>query len=160
MMEWKEVVIAAAPMLPVLGAVVLWFLSERSKRRAEIYQRKEHRYISLLESLPGFMVNTDVKTSSQKKTEFLHQLDLCWLYCPPRVVRKGNDFLDKVIVEEQEQEQYTEEEKQSSLKEFVESLRRDLRGPKLSLRDLRASEYRLVEVTSPDFESGTHPKAK
>ena len=160
MMEWKEFVIAAlpiaAPMLPVLGAVVLWFANEVSKRRAESYQRKERRYISLLESLSGFMVSADAKTASQKKTEFLHQLDLCWLYCPPRVVRKGYAFLDKVSTGVR----YTDEQQKSSLQEFVESLRRDLRGPKLSLKDLRASEFRLLAATSHDFESGTHQKAK
>ena len=62
-------------------------------------------------------------------------------------MRKGYDFLDKVTTGVR----YTEESKESSLQEFVESLRRDLRGHNQFLGDLCASEYRILTATSRDL---------
>ena len=83
---WKFVV-------PLMGAVVAWFLNEWRKRIWEQYQRKEDQYKILIRCLQGFYVGT---ANQQMKAKFLQQLNICWLYCPDEVIKKAYAFLDTV----------------------------------------------------------------
>jgi len=68
--------------LALIGGFVTWYLNERSKRVYEEYKRKEEKYSELIRSLRGFYVSS---SSKELKTEFLNQLNLCWMYCPDEV---------------------------------------------------------------------------
>ena len=141
-MDWNEVV----PILPVAGAVLIWFFNEFSKRRADHHQRKEDRYIALLNSLPGFMADADSGSSMQNREQFLRQMELCWLYCPSSVVRAGYDFLDLVS----EGASPSDEERRMILGKFIMSIREDLMGRKLrwgfSSTKLRAADFRILRA--------------
>ena len=107
---------------PILGGVVMWLLNQRSKWKWEKHIRKEERYVGFLDSLTGFYVGSE---SGEKKTEFIRQWRLAWLYCPDEVIRLGNDFLDTVKVKK---EKSTDEEKETALANLVLELRRDMVG--------------------------------
>ena len=65
--------------------------------------------MNLLSSIEGFSAeNRDEK----KIKEFLHQLDLCWLYCSDEIIKKGYAFLGSVHREAKT----TDEEKEKLVK--------------------------------------------
>ncbi len=74
--------------LPLLGAVIAWFINEWRKRLADQYQRKEANYRELVRSLRGFYVGAEGGAQNMK-AEFLNQLNISWLYCPDEVIQKG-----------------------------------------------------------------------
>ena len=88
-MSWSDLL---KIMIPVVVAVIGWLLNEYSKRQWERYKKKEDRYVALVESLKGFYSNTGQTDVKGKKEEFLKQLDLCWLYCPDKVIQKAYNF--------------------------------------------------------------------
>jgi len=81
--------------IPLIIAILLWYLNEVSKRKWELYARKEERYKQLLISLKGFY---DATQDTAQKAAFLEELNLCWLYSPDEVIRKAYAFLDTVKV--------------------------------------------------------------
>src|SRR6266487_6604709 len=121
--------------LPLAGAVIAWFVNEKRKRAWEEYQRKEPRYQELLRTVKGFYVAAH---DEEKKSEFVEQLKVCWLYCPDEVIKKAYAFLDAI-----NSAQKTLEEKELSLGEFVVAIRRDLLSRKIT---------RKTELTSQDYQ--------
>lgn len=75
---------------PFFGAIFAWIANERRKRYWELYKRKEENYKQLLNTVRGFY---DGLVDEKFMSEFLHQMNLCWLYCPDEVIQKGYDFL-------------------------------------------------------------------
>ena len=118
-MAWSD---GLALIIPVAAAGVAWLLNEHSKRRWEQYKRKEDRYVTLVQSLTGFYEGTEGTTAKQAKEEFLTQLNLCWLYCPDKVIHKAYHFLSHVETGARK----SDEEKQNALGAFVLELRTDL----------------------------------
>ena len=110
-----------AVLVPVLAAIVAWWLNERSKMKWERYKRKEERYMGFLESIRGFYAGSQ---NERLKEKFINDLRLAWLYCPDKIVRAGNAFLATV----DSASESTDQDKQSKLAEFELELRRDLRG--------------------------------
>ena len=110
-----------AVLVPILAAILAWWLNERSKLNWERYKRKEERYTGFLQSVPGFYAGSQ---DEKLKEKFINDLRLAWLYCPDKVVRAGNNFLATVTSDSES----TEEEKQTRLAEFELELRRDLLG--------------------------------
>ncbi len=110
-----------AVLVPILAAIVAWWLNERSKLKWERCKRKEERYMGFLESIRGFYVGSQ---DEQLKEKFINDLRLAWLYCPDKVVRAGNAFLATV----DSASESTDHDKQSKLAEFELELRRDLLG--------------------------------
>jgi len=110
--------------LPLVGAVIAWFLNDYYKQKTEEYLRKEARYVELLKTLKGFYVldfnNPD--EPAQLKNEFIEQLNRCWLYCPDEVIKKGYDFLATVHVNSISDDLV----KEKALGAFVLSIRKDL----------------------------------
>lgn len=122
--------------LPLFGAVVAWFVNEWRKRLWEQYQRKEASYKELLRCLRGFYVG--INDAEKLKGEFLDQLNICWLYCPDEVIRKGYAFLDTV----HSQQVSDSSTKEQAMGDFVSSIRNDLLSRKL---------VRKTKLTSSDF---------
>lgn len=109
---------------PLFGAVVAWLVNEWRKRIWEQYQRKEEGYKELLRCLRGFYVGSN---SMELKSEFLNQLNRCWLYCPDDVITKGYAFLDTVHTSSSSSDQV----KEKAMGEFVAAIRSDLLSRKL-----------------------------
>ncbi len=122
--------------IPFAGAVIAWFVNEKRKRAWDEYQRKEPRYQELLRTVKGFYIAAH---SEEKKSEFVEQLKLCWLYCPDEVIKKAYAFLDAVNSASQK----TLEEKQLSLGDFVVAIRKDLLSRKIT---------RKTKLTSQDYQ--------
>jgi len=110
---------------PLFGAVVAWFVNEWRKRIWEQYQRKEESYRELLRCLKGFYVGAT--NTNELKTEFLNQLNRCWLYCPDDVILKGYAFLNTVHAANPS----PDEVKEKAMGNFVASIRSDLMSRKL-----------------------------
>lgn len=126
---------------PLFGAVVAWFVNEWRKRVWEQYQRKEESYRELLRCLKGFYVGAG--SANDLRTEFLNQLDRCWLYCPDDVILKGSAFLNTVHASNPS----PDEVKEKAMGDFVASIRKDLLSRKL---------VRHTKLSGKDF---THLKA-
>ncbi|WKJ90966.1 hypothetical protein QZJ86_02240 [Methylomonas montana] len=110
---------------PLFGAIIAWFVNEWRKRVWEQYQRKEESYRELLRCLKGFYVSA--QNANELRTEFLNQLNRCWLYCPDDVILKGYAFLNTVHTSNPS----TDEEKEKAMGDFVASIRIDLLSRKL-----------------------------
>lgn len=110
-----------AVIVPVLIAVLVWWLNEQSKLKWERQKRKEDRYIGFLQSIRGFYEGSE---NEELKEKFITELRLAWLYCPDKVVRAGNAFLATVS----DGTNGTEKDSQARLAEFELELRRDLLG--------------------------------
>jgi len=123
--------------LPLLGAVAAWFLNEWRKRLWEQYQRKEASYKELVRCLRGFYIG--INDSEKLKGEFLDQLNICWLYCPDDVIKKGYAFLDTVHAQQVSDDRTKEE----TMGDFVSSIRNDLLSRKL---------IRKTNLTARDFK--------
>jgi len=127
--------------LPLLGAVVAWFVNEWRKRLSEQYQRKETSYKELVRCLRGFYVG--IGDAEKLKGEFIDQLNICWLYCPDEVIRKGYAFLDTVHA----QKVSDDETKEKAMGSFVSSIRNDLLSRKLVRKsDLTGSDFKHLGV--------------
>jgi hypothetical protein len=111
--------------LPLLGAVVAWFINEWRKRLADQYQRKEANYKELLRAFHGFYEGAE--SANELKQEFLKQLSVSLLYCPDDVIRKGYAFLETVHAREMR----SNADKERAFGAFVLAIRQDLLSRKL-----------------------------
>lgn len=90
--------------VPLAGAVVAWAVNEWRRRLADQHAKKEERYASLLRALRGFYVVHDdgslgdevAEELRQLRSDFVEQVNICWLYCPDDVIRKAYAFLGTV----------------------------------------------------------------
>lgn len=134
--------------IPVIGAVIVfvsglvtWYLNERSKRIYEEYTRKEEKYSVLIGSLRGFYVDSFNK---ELRTEFLNQLNLCWMYCPDVVIHKAYNFLLMV----QTDQKHSNEEKEKAVGELMLAIRKDLiRRKPLGKTNLKPEYFRHLRAT-------------
>lgn len=108
-------------LIGLFGAILTWYLNERSKRSFEEYKRKEERYTELIKSLKGFY-STDFDENKKLRDEFINQVNLCWLYCPDDVILKAYNFLEKV----HKGKKYSQKQKEKALGEFILAIRNDL----------------------------------
>jgi hypothetical protein len=124
-----------------LAGVVAWFANERRKRAWEEYQRKEENYKALVRASRGFYVATQ---ETQKKTAFLEQVDLCWLYCSDDVISAAYAFLETVKTGAGS----TEAQRADAFGRFMVAIRRDLLHRRVARRTrLRAGDYRVFTAT-------------
>ena len=127
--------------LPALAAIVAWFFNERSKLAWEQYKRKEENYKELLRCLKGFYVATQDR---ELKNQFLHQLNLLWLYAPDHVIRTAYGFLDKVKTGVAVPDQ----EKELACGAVVEAVRKDLLARSVVKKsELGARDFRHFTAT-------------
>lgn len=127
--------------LTLIGGLVTWYLNERSKRIYEEYKRKEERYSELIRSLRGFYVDS---LNKELKTEFLNQLNLCWMYCPDEVIHKAYNFLLMVHTDQK----HSDEEKEKAVGELMVAIRKDLISRKpLGKTNIRPEDFRHLRAT-------------
>ena len=130
--------------LPLTGGAFAWYWNEREKRLSEEYQRKEAKYVALIESLKGFYAETsDTEKKLKLKDKFLAELDKCWLYCPDEVIKKGYGFLQTV----HDGTNLSENVKERAVGELVLSIRKDLLCRKLvRSTHLKSENFKLLKV--------------
>lgn len=127
---------------PLFGAILAWIVNEWRKQYWELYKRKEESYKKLLKSVRGYY---DGAVDNKLKAEFLHQLDLCWLYCPDDVINKGYQFLQLI----QDDNKATDNQRINALNEFVLAVRNDI-YPKwwmiFKRTNLTADDFKIYKV--------------
>lgn len=131
--------------IPLIGGVFAWFINERRKRNWEEYQRKESNYKILISSLRGFYTSSSNSDEAKKlKSEFLLQLDICWLYCPDEVIKKAYLFLNTVHTSNK----CSDEEKENALGAFIVSIRNDLIKRNFTRKTkLKESDFKILTAT-------------
>lgn len=134
-----NILIPVVAALIALGSGLLTFhLNECSKRRYEEYKRREERYASLIRSLKGFY---ETSPSEEKKTEFLDQVSLCWMYCPDDVINRAYRFLSTVRTGQK----YSKKDQEKAVGELILEIRRDLIGRKpLRKTVLRPEQFQIL----------------
>jgi hypothetical protein len=97
--------IILVPAVSVISVVLGWWLNERSKRKeSELIKRRE-RYEELILAIKGFYEADPIGISANAaKQTFINQINLAWLYCSDEFIRKANQFLDSVSIEEVNQD--------------------------------------------------------
>ena len=127
----KMVIPQIAVLVPLVVAIVAWYLNQHGKLEWEKRLQKEDRYRAFLESISGFYIESQDKG---KKEKFIQEMRLALLYCPDDVIRAGNAFLDTVATGKES----SDGKKERALAEFALVLRRDLHGKtKLTIEDWR-----------------------
>jgi PAS domain-containing protein len=121
--------------LPLVGAVVAWFLNERRRRSWEEYLRKEERYRELLRTLTGFY---DFSASADVRRQFLEEYKRCWLYCSDAVIRAANRAMEGMV----EDTPLPMDERLRRIATLVLEIRKDLLRRTLTQRtELTANDY-------------------
>lgn len=131
--------------VPILGIIIGWWLSERSKRKHEEYMRKEDRYTKLIESLRGFHVGSENdRLNKGLKERFLLQLNLSWMYCSDEVIRKAYAFLGTIHTGNE----YSDKDREKALGEFIVAIRKDLADRKLLRKtELKPEDFKILKAT-------------
>lgn len=131
-----------AVVLPLLAGLVTWSLNERSKRLAEEYRRKEERYRELVSRIRAFSVQAN---DPVRRSEFLDELNLAWMYCSDDVIRRAYAFLNSVHVDAPRSVAKTEQAKETILGELMVAIRQDLiRRDPLKASELTAADFQLL----------------
>lgn len=131
----------AVSVLTIGAGLLTWSLNERSKRIDQEYRRKESRYVNLLTALRGFYKDS---YSKDLRNEFLHQVNLMWLYCPDEVIKSAYSFLEKV----QTGKKYSDEEKESAVSVLILAIRKDLlKKNQLKNTKLKSDEFKHLKAT-------------
>ena len=105
--------------LPLVGAVLAWFLNERRRRAWEEYLRKDERYRELLRTLTGFYT---FASDSDIRRQFLEEYKRCWLYCSDEVIKAANLAMEGMI----ENSALPNDERLQRIGSLVIAIRRDL----------------------------------
>ncbi len=128
----------AAPAFIAVGA---WYINEKSKRIQQEYERKEESYKDLLRTLRGFYITSH---DTKLKNDFLHQLNLCWLYAPDQVIIKSYEFLRLVHIGVEA----TNEQKELAVGELVAVIRKDIISRKIvNKTNLKPSDFKHLYAT-------------
>lgn len=124
--------------IPLLGAVVAWFLNERRRRAWEEYLRKEERYRELLRTLTGFYNHA---SDPEVRRQFLEEYKRCFLYCSDEVIRAANLAMEGMV----EGTSLPNEERLERIGNLVLAARRDLlRRTLTSSTDLTHEDFRHI----------------
>jgi len=127
--------------IALLAGFKTLFINERNKRSEQEYKRKEERYIELVNSSRGFYVDAFDK---EKRVNFLHQVNLCWLYCPDEVIQNAYNFLMTVHTDQKQQAA----DKEKAFGEFMLAVRMDLIGRKpVKSTSLRPEDFKHLGAT-------------
>lgn len=125
-------------LITVITGFITWGLNERSKRKHENYKRKEERYAELIKSIKGFYVNS---SNTDLKSNFLEQVNLCWMYCPDEVVIKLYEFLETVKANSS-----ADNQKEIVLGEVMIAIRNDLLKDTKMNNNLTHENFKIYSV--------------
>lgn len=116
------------------ASIIIWYLNEGKRRSIQEYKQKETRYLELIELIEKLEPNE--KPSDHLRDDFLHQINLCWLYCPDNIVRKIAELISSL-----NNDSISQESKENSMSELMIALRKDIRKK----TKLNQDDYRKVK---------------
>jgi len=125
--------------IPLLIAIIIWHLNEKSKRLDMQYNLKVEIYGRMLETISCFYPMGDPSL----KPEFLKQYRKLWVVANDDVINSVNEFF--VVAENAKS---TQDEKQSALGDVVSKMRQDLisnRG--VIIKETKLDKYDFKHVT-------------
>lgn len=123
--------------IPVIIVITGWYFTEQSKIRWEQYQSKKESYQELIKNISGF---SRYQLNANKRQKFIDQINICWLYAPDEVIKKGYDFIRTVG---DGSEKITNSEREQALSEFILTIRQDMLSRKI---------VKYTELDSDDFQ--------
>jgi hypothetical protein len=137
----KDVLVAIiGTIATIIAAIVVWLLNEKDKRTYEDYKHREARYAKLLNSLKGFYSGS---FDAEEITEFVNQLNLCWMYCPDNVIKKAYAFLSLL------ESGAGKAEVEHAIGDFILSIRKDiLSGKSTKHTSLTAGDFKHIETNA------------
>ncbi len=107
--------------------------------------RKEENYKQLLKTLRGFYVSSG---DPDLKDTFLEQVNLCWLYCPDKVIQKAYAFLSTVHTDQRGTEAKQHGLPEQAFGELVAAIRRDLLSRKIVKKtNLEGEDFKHLTST-------------
>jgi hypothetical protein len=115
--DWLPLIIFA---FTAFLSLLVWGFSEWAKRSNERFLQKEERYLKLIELIENLKEN-EKPGDPDLKIRFIHQINLCWLYCSDDVVRKTINLISKF-----NDDRVPKEEKEKTVSELMISLRKDV----------------------------------
>lgn len=129
--------------LGILGSSFVWLFNEKKKRIQKLVTEKELRYQKLISSIRSFGHGS---SNEENANSFILELQLCWMYCPDSVIRKGNNFLESM----KNGNDRTQDEKDKLKGEFILEMRKDLM---LTNRIFKLSSFNKnpTKLKSTDF---------
>ena len=104
-----------------------WRFKEQVERSNKIYLQKVERYDKLIELIENLKENMK-PGDTELRDKFMHQINLCWLYCPDQVVQKIIDFVLKF-----NDDKVSKKEREETVGELMITLRRDAQFKKTKL---------------------------
>jgi len=122
--------------VPIIVAYVGWFFNQKAQFENSQYVRREEAYRQLINSLRGFYVDTN---NQQLRSQFLEQVNLCWLYAPDEVIEKSYAFLATVSAGSLA----TELEQQNAVGKLILAIRQNM---------LYKDAVTETKLTSEDFK--------
>lgn len=130
--------------LPLTGAAIGWIWNEHRRRVAHEYELKERRYAALIDASQGFYEHVPVGQDARGlKTQFLIELNKCWLYCPDDVIRavyRWLGLLEPGVTS-------TDEERRCALGQVMLAIRQDLVTRKaVRSTTLTPEEFKLLRA--------------
>lgn len=137
----KDVLVAIiGTIATIIAAIVVWWLNEKDKRTYEDFRRREEKYAKLISSLKGFYSGS---FNAEEITEFVNQLNLCWMYCPDTVIKKAYYFLS--LLESGADKKAVER----AVGDFILSVRKDiLSGSAEKHTNLKPEDFRHIETAN------------
>jgi hypothetical protein len=142
-----------AGLFAILVASITWGINEYERRETENYIRREKRYQRLVKLLRGFY---EGGADARQREAFLVELNLCWLYCPDVVIRRGYVLMDSVSTGSTS----SSEQRHLAAGDMLDAIRRDLRGSTLvpfwKRTSLKGADFRHygVQPVSSDVRMG------
>lgn len=126
-MDTKDILIVC---LPILTAIVGYWLSKRKEIELKINDEKRKRYENLITYLRrGFMdPYMELEEKVKYKNEFYEQSYVVWLYASDEVIRNINRF---AIAVSECSNQNTQDEQRimnQNLRKLVHAIRKDIKG--------------------------------
>lgn len=142
---WKDYSL----LLGLIGSALAWLYNERQKRIGKLIEDKEARYKELVTLIRTFGSGSE---NVEKANQFIAELQLCWMYCPDSIIKKGNEFLLSM-----KETDISKEERQSKIDiakgELILEIRRDLKlTGKFALMRYIYSIWPLTKLTAADFK--------
>jgi len=130
--------------LGLFGSLFAWIYNEWQKRISKLISEKEKRYKKLIQLIRSFGSGSE---DVQKANKFIVEFQLCWMYCPDVIIKKGNIFIESM----QKEKMVTQEQKDMAKGELILEIRKDLFLTSKPLKFLY-NKKNLTKLNAIDFK--------
>jgi hypothetical protein len=133
-METAIIVAVTAGFLTFISNIIIKEYAERKQRKSEELKLKIERYTGLIYGLRGFAFR-GVK-DDELSEEFMHHLNLSYMYCSDEVIKKCNKLIDTINGNN------TSADRDLAIGEILITIRKEL-------------SYKNTSLTKEDFKNVT-----